>query len=338
MEEVEDTPPAALRCAPMMDRNLALEVVRVTEMAAIAAARLMGRGEKNLSDQAAVDAMRRAFDALSIQGTVVIGEGERDEAPMLFIGEKVGRQDAADPGVDIALDPLEGTNLCAYGRPGAISVVALAEKGNLLNAPDTYMEKLAVGPRARGAIDLRKSPTDNLRAIAAKLGRGVDGLTVMILERPRHEALIHEVRAAGARIRLIEDGDVAGAIATCFEETGVDVLMGTGGAPEGVIAAAALRSVGGEMQGRLKPRSGEEIARAKRMGIADIDRIYTAEELAKGEVMFAATGVTTGDFLKGVRFFSGGAETFSVVMRSKTGTVRYVQALHRFDKKPEYGG
>ncbi len=319
-----------------MDRNLALEVVRVTELAAIAAARLMGRGEKNLADQAAVDAMRKSFDSLNIDGTVVIGEGERDEAPMLYIGEKVGRAEPGCPVVDIALDPLEGTNLCAYGRAGAISVVAIAARGNLLNAPDTYMDKLAVGPRARGAIDLSKTPTENLKAIAAKLERDISNVTVIILDRPRHQDLIKEVRATGARIRLIDDGDVAAAIATCFEETGVDVLMGIGGAPEGVISAAALRSVGGDMQGRLVPRNQEEIERMGKMGIKDIKKIYTAEELAKGEVMFAATGVTTGDFLKGVRFFSGGAETHSVVMRSKSGTLRYIQATHRLDKKPGY--
>jgi fructose-1,6-bisphosphatase II len=319
-----------------MDRNLAMEVVRVTEMAAIASARLMGRGSKNESDQAAVDAMRRAFDALQIDGTVVIGEGERDEAPMLYIGEKVGKRSDGAPEVDIALDPLEGTNLCAYGRPGAISVVAMASKGGLLNAPDTYMEKLAVGPRARGAIDLRRSPTDNLRAIAEKMKVYVEDLTVVVLDRERHTDLIKEIRAAGARIRLIEDGDVAGAIATCFEGTGVDVLMGIGGAPEGVIAAAAIRATGGDLQGRLVPRSPEEVDRAKKMGITDIARIYTAEELARGEVMFAATGVTSGDFLKGVRFFGGGCETHSVVMRSKTGTVRFIQSLHKFDKKPGY--
>lgn len=319
-----------------MDRNLAMEVVRVTEMAAIASARLMGRGNKNESDQAAVDAMRRAFDALHINGTVVIGEGERDEAPMLYIGEPVGRRHADDPGVDIALDPLEGTNLCAYGRPGGISVVAMADKGKLLNAPDTYMEKIAVGQRAKGAIDLRRSPTENLRAIAERMKVYVTDLTVIILERERHVDLIKEVRAAGARIRLIEDGDVAGAIATCFEDTGVDVLMGTGGAPEGVIAAAAVRSVGGDMQGRLVPRNDEEVARARRMGITDMSKIYTAEELASGDVMFAATGVTTGDFLRGVRFFGGGCETHSVVMRSKSGTVRFIQSRHKFDKKPGY--
>ena len=319
-----------------MDRNLAMEVVRVTEIAAIAAARLMGRGQKNDADQAAVDAMRRAFDALNIAGTVVIGEGERDEAPMLYIGEKVGRASDGAPPVDIALDPLEGTNLCAYGRPGAISVVALGSSGNLLNAPDTYMEKLVVGPRARGAIDLSKSPTENLRSISEKMGRTIDDLTVIILDRDRHKDLIKEVRSTGARIRLIDDGDVAAGIATCFEETGVDVLMGSGGAPEGVITAAAVRSVGGDMQGQLRFRNDDEKQRARKMGIQDLEKIYIAEELARGEVMFAATGVTTGDFLKGVRFFTGGAETHSVVMRSKTGTVRYITSVHKFDKKPSY--
>jgi fructose-1,6-bisphosphatase II len=317
-----------------MDRNLALEVVRVTEMAAIASARLMGTGKKDEADQAAVDAMRHAFDSLNIDGTVVIGEGERDEAPMLYIGERVGRNNGTNPAIDIALDPLEGTNLCAYGRPGAISVVALANRGGLLNAPDTYMEKIAVGPRARGTIDLNKSPTANLHAIAKALGRAVNELTVVILDRERHLELIKEVRMAGARVRLIEDGDVAGGVSTCFESSGVDVLMGTGGAPEGVITAAAIRSCDGDMQGRLKWRSDDERARAVKMGITDQNRIYTADELAKGEVMFAATGVTSGDFLRGVRFFSNGAETHSVIMRSKTGTVRHVTATHRFDKKP----
>ena len=319
-----------------MDRNLAMEVVRVTEIAAIAAARLMGRGQKNEADQAAVDAMRRAFDALNIDGTVVIGEGERDEAPMLYIGEKVGRKVDGAPSVDIALDPLEGTNLCAYGRPGAISVVAIGAQGHLLNAPDTYMEKLVVGPRARGAIDLSKSPTENLRSISEKMGRAMQDLTVIILDRDRHQDLIKEVRSTGARVRLIDDGDVAAGIATCFEETGVDVLMGSGGAPEGVITAAAVRSVGGDMQGQLRFRNEDEKARAKKMGVSDLAKIYIAEELARGEVMFAATGVTTGDFLRGVRFYAGGAETHSVVMRSKTGTVRYVQSLHKFATKPSY--
>jgi fructose-1,6-bisphosphatase II len=317
-----------------MDRNLALEVVRVTEQAAIASARSMGRGNKNESDQAAVDAMRRAFDTLNIDGTVVIGEGERDEAPMLYIGERVGKGTTSAPPVDIALDPLEGTNLCAYGRPGAISVVALAERGNLLNAPDTYMEKIACGPRARGCIDLSKTPTENLNAVAKALGRVVSELTVVILDRDRHAKLIAEVRASGARVRLIEDGDVAGAVATCFEESGVDLLLGIGGAPEGVIGAAAVRCVDGDFQGRLKFRSDEERARARKMGIDDEHRIYRADELARGDVMFAATGVTSGDFLKGVRFFAHGAETHSVVMRSRTGTTRFVTATHRFDKKP----
>ncbi|MGV3624894.1 MAG: class II fructose-bisphosphatase [Archangium sp.] len=317
-----------------MDRNLALEVVRVTEMAAIASARLMGLGEKDKSDQAAVDAMRKAFATLNIDGTVVIGEGERDEAPMLYIGEKVGKGTHSAAPVDIAPDPLEGTNLCAYGRPGAISVVALANRGGLLNAPDTYMEKIAVGPLARGAIDLTKSPTENLQRIAAKMGRTVSELAVVILDRERHADLIKEVRTAGARVRLIEDGDVAAAVATCFEESGVDVLMGTGGAPEGVISAAAIRCIDGDFQGRLRFRNKEEEERATRMGVKDLHRIYRADELASGDVMFAATGVTTGDFLKGVRFFANGAETHSIIMRSKTGTVRRITATHRLDKKP----
>lgn len=315
-----------------MDRNLALEVVRVTELAAIASARLMGRGNNNESDRAAVDAMRKAFDELTIDGTVVIGEGERDEAPMLYIGEKVGKG-AGFPAVDIALDPLEGTTLCASGKPGAISVVALANKGCLLNAPDTYMEKLAVGPRARGVIDLAQPPAENLRRIAQALGRELSELTVCVMDRPRHQALIAEVRSVGARVQLIDEGDVAACVATCFEESGLDVVMGQGGAPEGVIAAAALRCVGGDFQGRLKFRNDEEIARARRMGIVDVDRIYRAEELAQGDVMFAATGVTGGDFLKGVRFWAHGAETHSIVMRSKTGTVRRVHATHRLDMK-----
>ncbi len=316
-----------------MDRNLALEVVRVTEMAAIAAARVMGRGDTMAADQAAVDAMRRAFDSVNIDGTVVIGEGERDEAPMLFIGEKVGRGGEGAPVVDIALDPLEGTNLCAYGRPGAIAVIAMGAKGQLLNAPDMYMDKLVVGPKARGSIDLNKSPSWNLRSIADKMNRYVEDLTVVILDRPRHEELIKEVRSAGARVRLIEEGDVPGGVATCFEQSGVDVLMGVGAAPEGVITAAAIRCMGGDMQGRLKPRSQEETDRCAQMGISDVNRIYSAEDLARGEVMFAATGITTGDFLKGVRFFGAGAETDSVVMRSRTGTVRYIQGVHQLDKK-----
>lgn len=316
-----------------MDRNLALEVVRVTEMAAIAAARTMGRGDVRLSDQAAVDAMRRAFESLDIAGTVVIGEGERDEAPMLYIGETVGRGGGAAP-VDIALDPLEGTNLCASGRPGALAVVAMADRGNLLGAPDSYMDKIAVGPGARGVIDLRRSATWNLEQVARALGRPVSGLTVVITERERHTALVREVREAGARVRLIDDGDVAAAIATCIEASGVDVLLGTGGAPEGVISAAGIRCLGGDFQGRLRFRDETEAARARAMGINDPERVYAADELARGEVMFAATGVTSSDFLEGVRFRGATATTHSLVMRSKTGTVRFVHATHDLDKKP----
>jgi fructose-1,6-bisphosphatase II len=320
-----------------MDRNIGLEAVRLTEAAAIYSARLMGRGDEKAADQAAVDAMRKAFNELNIRGTIVIGEGERDEAPMLYIGEKVGRGAPEDPEVDIALDPLEGTTITATGGPNALSVIAMADKGNLLNAPDTYMDKIAVGPTAKGAIDLEKSPAQNLRTIADRKGVYVDDLVVIILNRPRHEKLISEVRATGARIRLIGDGDVSAAIATCFPEAGVDVLMGIGGAPEGVIAAAAIRCMGGDMQGRLKPRNEKEIERARKMGIQDVNKVFTLEELAKGHVLFAATGVTSGDFLRGVRFFKGGAETNSVVMRSKSRTIRYIQSRHQFDHKPNYG-
>ena len=317
-----------------MDRNLALEVVRVTEAAALSCARLMGRGDEKAADQAAVDAMRQAFNGLAIDGTVVIGEGERDEAPMLYIGEKVGT--GHGPEVDIALDPLEGTTICANGGANALAVIAIAERGNFLHCPDTYMEKIAVGPAGKGVVDLDKSPTENLKALAEAKGRRVEDLTVIILYRPRHEALIQEVRRAGARIRLISDGDVSAAIATTKPETGIDLLIGIGGAPEGVLAAAALRCVGGDMQGRLKPRNQEEIDRAQAMGIKDIAKKYSLEELAGGEVMFAATGVTDGDYLKGVHFFSGGATTQSVVMRSKTRTIRVVDTTHHFAYKPKY--
>ncbi|MBI2985652.1 MAG: class II fructose-bisphosphatase [Deltaproteobacteria bacterium] len=317
-----------------MDRNLALEVVRVTEAAALSSARLMGRGDEKAADQAAVDAMRQAFNGLAISGTVVIGEGERDEAPMLYIGEKVGT--GQGPEVDIALDPLEGTTICANGGPNALSVIAIAERGNFLHCPDTYMEKIAVGPVGKGVVDLDKSPTENLKALAEAKGERVEDLTVIILYRPRHEALIQEVRRAGARIRLISDGDVSAAIATTKPETDIDILMGIGGAPEGVLAAAALRCVDGDMQGRLKPRNQEEIERAQAMGVKDINKRYSIEELAGGEVMFAATGVTDGDYLNGVHFFGGGATTQSVVMRSKTRTIRVIDATHYFDFKPKY--
>ena len=323
-----------------MDRNLALEVVRVTEAAALASARMMGRGDAHGADAAAVEAMRAAFEGIAIRGTVVIGEGERDEAPMLYIGERVGlgwSDDASiTPRVDIAVDPLEGTNLCATGAPDAISCIAIAADGRFLNAPDTYMDKIAVGPEARGAIDLERSWTWNLEAIAEAKKMKLEEVTVVITDRPRHAQLVAEVRAAGARIRLITDGDVSAAIATCSRESGVDALFGTGGAPEGVIAAAALRCVNGDMRGRLRFRNDAEVERARRMGVTDPHRIYTVEELAQGEVMFAATGVTNGAFLKGVQFFSGGARTHSIVMRSKSGTVRTIESTHHFDRKPNY--
>jgi fructose-1,6-bisphosphatase II len=320
-----------------MDRNLALEVVRVTEAAALASARLMGRGDDEGADRAAVEAMRKAFNDLSVRGEVVIGEGERDEAPMLFIGERVGRGGRDDVEVEVAVDPLEGTHLCATGAPNAISVVAMGERGTLLRAPDTYMEKIAVGPGARGAIDLRRSPTENLRRIADALGKYVEDLTVVVLDRPRHEKLVREVRETGARIKLIPDGDVAGALNTCFPDTGVDVLMGVGGAPEGVISAAAIRCVGGDIQGRLAFRNDEERERARAMGMKDVEKVLSADELAGGNVMVAATGVTNGDFLKGVRFTGDGARSHSVVMRSKTGTLRYIETIHRFTRSPDYG-
>jgi fructose-1,6-bisphosphatase II len=320
-----------------MDRNLALEVVRVTEAAALASARFMGRGDRHSADRAAVEAMREAFNDMAIDGVVVIGEGERDEAPMLYIGERVGRARVGDVELEIAVDPLEGTNLCATGAPDAISVIAMAEKGRMLRAPDTYMEKIAVGPRAKGAVDLALPPGENLRRAAEALGKRVEEMTVVVLDRPRHEGLVNQLRDEGARIKLIGDGDVAGAVATCFPETGVDLLMGVGGAPEGVIGAAAVRCVGGDFQGRLLLRNDEERRRAREMGLRDLERVFRAEDLAGGDVMFAATGVTNGDFLKGVRFTGTGAHTHSVVMRSKTGTVRYIETVHHFKGKPNYG-
>lgn len=317
-----------------MDRNYAMEFVRVTEMAAVESARLMGRGDEKLADQAAVTAMRKMFNSIDFDGRVVIGEGERDEAPMLYIGEQVGTGRGAR--LDLALDPLEGTTICANGGNNSISVIAIAEDGNFLHAPDTYMEKIAVGPEAASAIDLSMSPTQNLKEIARAKKTDVDNLTVVILDRPRHADLIAEVRRAGARIWLIGDGDVSAAISAAMPNSGVDVLMGTGGAPEGVIAAAAIRCIGGSMQGRLKFRNEGEIERAKRMGVNEIHKVWGLEELARGNVMFCATGVTQGNFLNGVRFTPGGAETHSIVMRSETGTVREIHATHRFDKKPRY--
>jgi fructose-1,6-bisphosphatase II len=317
-----------------VERNLALEVVRVTEAAALAAARLMGRGDNVAADQAAVTAMRKALNYVQFKGRVVIGEGERDEAPMLYIGEEVGA--AESPRVDIAVDPLEGTSIVATGGNNALAVIAIAEEGGFLHAPDTYMEKIAVGPRARGAIDITASPTENLRRVAKALKEYVEDLCVVILDRPRHQDLIRECREAGARIKLIGDGDVAGAIATSKYGSGVDILMGIGGAPEGVLAAAALKCLGGDMQGILKFRNKEEMERAKAMGITDLNRVYGIEELAASDVMFAATGVTFGDYLRGVRYFSGGANTQSVVMRSRSRTVRMIDTTHYFEFKPKY--
>jgi fructose-1,6-bisphosphatase class II len=315
-----------------MDRNLALELVRTTEAAALSSARLMGRGDEKAADQAAVDAMRSALNRIDMDATVVIGEGERDEAPMLYIGEKVGT--GHGPKLEIALDPLEGTTICATGGPNALSVIAAAEEGGFLHAPDTYMDKIAVGPDARGAIDIDVSPTENLKRIAAAKNVPVGELTVVILDRPRHEKLIEEVRRAGARINLIKDGDVSAAIATCSRDQPVDVLMGIGGAPEGVIAAAAMRCLGGEIQARLAPRNEHEAERARTMGVKDVGAKLTMHDLASGEVMFAATGVTAGNFLRGVRFRAQGALTHSIVMRSKTMTVRYIEAEHNSRYKP----
>ena len=317
-----------------MDRNLALELIRVTESAALACGRWVGKGDKLAADQAATEAMRRTLEAIDISGTVVIGEGEMDEAPMLYIGEKVGR--GKGPEVDIAVDPLEGTNICAKGMNGSIATIALTTRGGFLHAPDMYMEKIAVGPSCKGMIDINLSPTENLRRIAEAKSCYIEDLTVVILDRPRHDKAVTEIRKAGARIHLISDGDVAPAIAAAVEGSGVDMLFGIGGAPEGVLAAAALKCMGGDMHGRLVFMNNEERDRAKQMGIDDFDKIYHCEDLAGGDVVFAATGVTNGDLLHGVRYYSGGAETHSVVMRSKSRTIRFVKSRHTFDFKPLY--
>ena len=317
-----------------MERNLALEFVRITEAAALSSARWMGRGEEKAADQAAVDAMRKAFDSVRIDGMVVIGEGERDEAPMLYIGERVGRKTEDAPAIDIALDPLEGTTICAKGGVGAISVIAAAERGNFLHAPDTYMQKIACGPEAKGQIDLDLSASENIRRVAAALKKPVEDVTVVILDRPRHKELIEEVRKLGARIQLIDDGDVSACVASAWPDSGIDLLIGTGGAPEGVISAAAMQCLGGDFQGKLKFRNEEEKARARKMGLTDLDKKYTVDELARGKVMFCATGVTDGPFLKGVKFLANGrASTHSVVMRSQTGTIRTLETQHNFTKK-----
>ncbi|MFD2170233.1 class II fructose-bisphosphatase [Tumebacillus lipolyticus] len=317
-----------------MERELAMEIVRVTEVAALASARWMGTGKKNEADNAATTAMRAMFDSVNMEGTVVIGEGEMDEAPMLYIGEKLGTGDGQK--LDVAVDPLEGTNIVAKGLWNGLTVVAVAPHGSLLHAPDMYMEKLAVGPRAKGKVHLDATVKENLEAVAKASGKHISDVVAILLDRPRHQELIEQIRSAGARIKLISDGDVAAAINTCFEETGVDIMFGTGGAPEGVLAAAALKCMGGEMQGRLKPESDAEIERCAGMGITDHSRILMLEDLVRGDdAIFAATGVTDGELLKGVRFLGHNlATSHSLVMRARTGTVRFVEARHKLDQKP----
>jgi fructose-1,6-bisphosphatase II len=318
-----------------MEQLLALEMIRVTEAAAIASARFMGKGARDEADQAATEAMRRAMDETELAGTIVIGEGERDEAPMLYIGEQVGRHDDdAVAAIDIAVDPLEGTNLVATGQSGALTVLAASETGGLTHAPDTYLEKLAVGPVVAGCVDITLPPADNVRRIAEALRRKVSDITIVILDRPRHEQLIADVRAAGARIKLITDGDVSAAISCAVQGTGVHAVMGIGGAPEGVITAAALRCLGGEIQARFRFRNDEDRERAERMlGHADETRVFRTEDLAGGSnLVFAATGVTGGELLQGVRFFGGGARTHSLVMAYQTKQVRFVDTVHMFDR------
>jgi fructose-1,6-bisphosphatase II len=319
-----------------VEQLLALEMVRVTEAAAIESARFMGRGAKDEADAAATTAMRKTMDEIEFAGRIVIGEGERDKAPMLYIGERVGKTgaDRAEvPAIDIAVDPLEGTNLVAHGQAGAITVLCASEAGGLTNAPDTYMDKLCVGPVVAGKVDIRASPTENLGRIAEALRRKVSDITVVILERPRHDDLIAEVRAAGARIKLIGDGDLSAAISCAVSGTGVHAVMGIGGAPEGVITAGALRCLGGEIQARFRYRSSEERQRGAAMGHGDEDRVYHTEDLAPGEnLVFAATGVTSGDLLQGVRFFGGGARTHSLVMAYQAKQVRFVDTVHMFDR------
>jgi len=316
-----------------MERELALEFARVTELAALASGRWMGRGDKEAADDAAVRAMRAVFDTVSIDGTVVIGEGEMDEAPMLYIGEKVGQGTSSQ--VDVAVDPLEGTNIVAKGLTGAISVMAVAGRGNLLHAPDMYMDKIAAGPAAKGVVNLDAPIEENLKAVAKALKKDIGDLTVVILDRARHSKRIEACRKAGVRIKLITDGDVSPAVATAFPDSGIDVMLGIGGAPEGVLAAAALRCMGGEMQGRLVPMEDGEQERAEKMGIKPVDKLLTMDDLVKGDdVIFVATGITDGSLLQGVRYYADKATTHTLVMRGTTGTIRFVQAEHRLDKKP----
>ena len=313
-----------------MDRTLSLEFARVVEAAALRSGRLLGRGQKDEADGLAVDAMRQAFDSVRISGTVVIGEGEIDEAPMLYIGEHVG---AGGPEVDIAVDPIEGTNLIAKCQNGAIAVMAIAEKGGLLHAPDMYMEKICVGPRGAGAIDITKSLTENIQNVAAKMGRKVDEINLVMLDRERHYGLMKEARDLGARIMLISDGDVNPAMECCIEGSGVHMVVGTGGAPEGVLAAAALKCAGGDMQARLKPGNEEEIRRCHEMGVKDVNQVLTLDDLVRtDDVIFAATAITRGNLLNPIQYFPGGARTHTIVMRSKTGTVRFLDTIHRDEK------
>lgn len=321
-----------------MDRNLAVNLARVTEAAALGAAKHFGRGDKNLADGAAVDSMRKMFDTLDISGKVVIGEGEMDEAPMLYIGEEVGLRRSDSPEVDIAVDPIDGTTATAKGLDNAIAILAIAPRGCLLHAPDMYMEKIAVGPKAKGRVGLDKSVEENLEALSKALNKKISDITVAILDRERHEKLITDFRNAGARIKLFSDGDVATAIATCFDDSGVDMMIGSGGAPEGVITAAALKCLDGDFQGRLTPLDEKEAERCKKMGIECVDAVLSMEDLVKGnEVYFAATGISDGDLLKGVRLGENNiAKTHTMVTRSETGTVRFIEAIHKLDKKPEY--
>jgi len=315
-----------------MERSLTMELVRVTEAAGVAAARWMGRGLKNEADDAATEAMRTVFDTIPMRGVVVIGEGEMDEAPMLYIGEELGM--GHGPEVDVAVDPLEGTNIVAAGGWNALAVIAIADRGNLLNAPDMYMDKIAVGPESVGKIDINASVAENLQAVAKAKNKNIEDVVASVLNRERHAGLIAEIRAAGARIKMINDGDVAGAINTAFPETGVDILFGIGGAPEGVIAAVGLKCLGGELQGKLIPSNDEERERCLKMGI-DVNKVLKMDDLVKGDdAIFAATGVTDGELLRGVRYNGGYSETHSLVMRSKSGTIRFVEGRHSMKKKP----
>ena len=315
-----------------MERSLSMELVRVTELAALSSARWVGRGMKNEADHAATEAMRKMFDTIPMEGIVVIGEGEMDEAPMLYIGEKLGT--GKGPMVDIAVDPVEGTNLVAKGGWNSIAVLAVADRGNLLHAPDMYMEKIAVGPECVGCIDINASITDNLKAVAKAKNKEISDVLVTILDRERHAWMIQEIREAGARIKLITDGDLAAGINTCFDETGIDIMFGIGGAPDGVITAVALKCLGGEFQGRLKPETEKEVQRCKKMGIDDVNKVLYMDDLVKGDdAIFAATGITDGELLKGVQFKGKKATTSSVVMRAKTGTVRFIEGTHNFQGK-----